>query len=84
MSKPVASVLKKTLLLCCAAVILASCAIPGVGLREAGADPYYPFPSADADDPDAESGTAEVLQADPMPGTELCPHPIGKEIFLGT
>ena len=70
MSKSVASVLKKALLLCCAAAVLASCAIPGVGLREAGADPYFPFPSADADDPDAETGTAEVRQADPTPGTD--------------
>ena len=43
MTKRFASLLKKALILCCAAGTLASCAIPGVGLREADADPFFDF-----------------------------------------
>ena len=40
MTKRFSSLLKKALILCCAAGTLASCAIPGIGLREADADPF--------------------------------------------
>ena len=82
MSKRFASLVKKALILCCAAGTLASCAIPGIGLRIADDDPFlelgqnrYPSdareetagPEAEAVPPTIPAGAAETDKREPAP-----------------
>ena len=66
MTKRFSSLLKKALILCCAAGTLASCAIPGIGLREADADPFLDLAH--------NRNTSEAREDPAEPETEEAPE----------